>query len=91
MSEPRTTEEAAVDRVVMAAREFIRAWRLPSTPAADQIDALESALTALDQRLTKEPDPTYMDNPPAVGATKGWKYGYLPCGCHNDGKGNHAR
>jgi hypothetical protein len=49
MSDPRTTEESAVDRVVIAAREFVHAWRLPSTPAADQIDALESALAALDR------------------------------------------
>lgn len=31
----------------------------------------------------------YMDNPPAVGAPKGWRFGYLPCGCRNDGTGRH--
>lgn len=31
----------------------------------------------------------YMDNPPAVGAPKNWLWGYLPCGCRNDGYGNH--
>ena len=34
---------------------------------------------------------TYMDNPPACGALKNWRWGYLPCGCHNDGYGRHVR
>jgi hypothetical protein len=33
--------------------------------------------------------PTFMDNPKGVGAPKGWKWGYLPCGCRNDGYGYH--
>ena len=33
---------------------------------------------------------TYMDNEPCVGAPKGWKWGYLPCGCCNDGFGRHV-
>lgn len=28
---------------------------------------------------------------PAVGATKNWKYGYLSCGCRDNGKGEHIR
>jgi Holliday junction resolvasome RuvABC endonuclease subunit len=34
------------------------------------------------------------DNPagePACGAPRGWPWGYLPCGCCNDGYGRHAR
>lgn len=34
---------------------------------------------------------TRMDNPPAAGAPKNWKWGYLRCGCCNDGYGRHAR
>lgn len=34
-------------------------------------------------------EPAYMDNPPACGAPRGWRWGYLPCGCCNDGYGNH--
>jgi len=33
----------------------------------------------------------YMDNKPACGAPKGWRWGYLPCGCANDGYGRHLR
>jgi hypothetical protein len=36
-------------------------------------------------------EPQYMDNPSAVGAPKNWRWGYLPCGCHNDGYGRHVR
>lgn len=39
----------------------------------------------------KKPEPTRMDNPPAAGAPKGWRWGYLPCGCRNDGYGRHQR
>lgn len=38
-----------------------------------------------------ERKPTRMDNPPACGAPKGWPWGYLPCGCRNDGYGRHVR
>jgi hypothetical protein len=34
-------------------------------------------------------EPTYLDNKPAVGAPKNWRYGYLTCGCCNDGYGRH--
>lgn len=34
---------------------------------------------------------TYMGNPPAVGAPPASRWGYLPCGCTNDGYGRHAR
>lgn len=34
---------------------------------------------------------SYMDNPPAVGAPKNSRWGYLPCGCCNDGYGRHLR
>lgn len=33
----------------------------------------------------------YMDNPKALGAPANSKYGYLPCGCSNNGKGEHVR
>lgn len=36
-----------------------------------------------------EPRPAVMDNRPAVGAPKGWRWGYLTCGCRNDGYGYH--
>jgi hypothetical protein len=32
----------------------------------------------------------YLDNPKAVGARPNARWGYLPCGCENDGFGNHA-
>lgn len=41
--------------------------------------------------ILAESQPTFMDNPPAVGAPPGWKWGYLPCGCRNDGFGRHLR
>lgn len=34
---------------------------------------------------------TKLDNPPACGAAPNWPWGYLPCGCHNDGYGRHVR
>jgi hypothetical protein len=34
---------------------------------------------------------TYMDNPKAVGAPANARWGYLPCGCTNDGYGRHVR
>ena len=34
---------------------------------------------------------TRLDNPPACGASPNWRWGYLPCGCHNDGYGRHVR
>ena len=34
---------------------------------------------------------TYMDNPKAVGAPANAPWGYLPCGCSNDGYGRHVR
>lgn len=34
--------------------------------------------------------PAYLDNPRAVGARPSARWGYLPCGCENDGFGNHA-
>jgi hypothetical protein len=36
-------------------------------------------------------EPTYLANPPAVGAPKGWPGGYLDCGCRNDGYGRHVQ
>lgn len=30
-------------------------------------------------------------NDPAVGAPKNWRWGYLRCGCLNDGHGRHLR
>lgn len=35
--------------------------------------------------------PTRMDNPPACGAPKNWRWGYLRCGCCNDGFGGHVK
>ena len=34
---------------------------------------------------------TYMDHPKAAGAPEGSRWGYLPCGCSNDGYGRHVR
>lgn len=33
--------------------------------------------------------PYYLDNPKAIGAPVGSKWGYLPCGCTHDGHGGH--
>lgn len=33
--------------------------------------------------------PTKLANLPATGAPKDWRWGYLTCGCRNDGFGNH--
>lgn len=38
---------------------------------------------------SKKKEPTYLDGKPALGAPKNWRYGYLPCGCRNDGYGRH--
>lgn len=40
---------------------------------------------------TTEPAPKFMDNPKACGAPAGSRWGYLPCGCSNDGHGKHVR
>lgn len=37
-----------------------------------------------------EQEKTILDNPPAAGAPKDWPWGYLPCGCCNDGYGRHV-
>lgn len=34
--------------------------------------------------------PAYLDNPKAIGARPNARWGYLPCGCENDGFGGHA-
>ena len=34
-------------------------------------------------------EPKFLDNEPACGAPRGWRWGYLTCGCRNDGYGNH--
>ena len=34
---------------------------------------------------------TFMDNPKACGAPEGSQWGYLSCGCSNDGYGRHLR
>jgi hypothetical protein len=47
-----------------------------------------------DIAVTVEYEPrsrTRLENAPAVGAPAGWKWGYLPCGCLNDGYGRHVR
>ncbi|HEY2075191.1 MAG TPA: hypothetical protein VGH53_02540 [Streptosporangiaceae bacterium] len=41
-------------------------------------------------RERSERQPQYMDNPKAIGARPGATWGYLPCGCENDGFGSHA-
>jgi hypothetical protein len=35
--------------------------------------------------------PYVLENPPAVGAPKNSRWGYLPCGCSHDGRGGHVR
>ena len=39
----------------------------------------------------KKPDTrtVIVGNEPACGAPKNWPWGYLPCGCRNDGHGRH--
>jgi len=58
----------------------------------DPQDTAFRKMVALSEELgLYGPPPQYMDNPKAVGAPEGWCWGYLPCGCRNDGYGNHVR
>lgn len=44
--------------------------------------------------ISSSEPPTRMDNPPAAGVPThmlGWRWGFLLCGCLNDGYGNHVR
>lgn len=41
-----------------------------------------------EREMSRQPE--FMDNKPAVGAPENWKWGYLPCGCRNDGFGHHV-
>jgi hypothetical protein len=52
----------------------------------------EEAMAALASMRPTGPGrrPAYLDNPKAVGARPNARWGYLPCGCKNDGFGNHA-
>jgi hypothetical protein len=61
-----------------------------SEPCADCPDGGDWSDRADAVRSRPESQPSYMDNPKAVGAPAGWPWGYLPCGCRNDGFGNHA-
>lgn len=73
---------------VMAAVTFV-AMKLGLSPTCDAraVKKLEQFL-----RWDADSDPrTRLDNPPAVGAPPDWPWGYLPCGCRNDGYGNHVR
>lgn len=68
---------------------FEPSCKAESTGLADPATA-----EALADRHDRESSPlirTRMDNPPAVGAPKDWRWGYLPCGCCNDGHGGHVR
>lgn len=40
--------------------------------------------------LASPEPPSFMDNLPSPGAPKNWRWGYLPCGCRNDGFGRHV-
>lgn len=52
----------------------------------EQVTKSVEALKALPPPLRPK---TFMDNPPACGAPKNWRWGYLDCGCRNDGYGRH--
>lgn len=39
---------------------------------------------------SSEKVPTYLDNEPCCGAPPNAPWGYLKCGCSNDGFGRHA-
>ena len=56
-----------------------------------QQDSSEVGAAGERQDVPRERTKQYMDNPPAVGAPKNSPWGYLPCGCTNDGYGNHVR
>jgi hypothetical protein len=45
---------------------------------------------ARDEPVRRVRRPAYLDNPKAVGARPSARWGYLPCGCENDGFGSHA-
>lgn len=61
-----------------------------SEPCADCPDGGDWSDRAGAAELAPARRPVYMDNPKAIGAPANWQWGYLPCGCRNDGFGNHA-
>jgi hypothetical protein len=59
------------------------------TTRADWDRFVAEATGEITFRVLRVVQPTFMDNQPAVGAPKNWRWGYLSCGCRNDGFGNH--
>jgi hypothetical protein len=57
---------------------------MPGDPPFD----VEAGIRDLKGRIRRER--ARMDNPRACGARENAPWGYLPCGCENDGFGNHA-
>lgn len=72
---------------IAAERYLLDVERLRTHPgeSAGDLAAVREGIAAL------AAGPQYMDNPRACGAPEGWQWGYLPCGCRNDGYGNHVR
>lgn len=84
------------------ARDLRRAQEFISPEEQREIDAMAQGLHLASEELKDaledahgavkpKGEPSRMDNAPAVGAPKYWKWGYLPCGCMNDGYGRHVR
>jgi len=45
----------------------------------------------MERELSAANRPHYTEYRKAAGAPAGWKYGYLPCGCRDNGEGRHVR
>lgn len=54
-------------------------------------DEILTRTFASSERITMDRPPRFMDNPKACGAPAESRWGYLPCGCCNDGYGRHVR
>lgn len=57
----------------------------------DAREAAERELAVGSGIVVRGKPPQSMDNPPAAGAPRNWRWGYLPCGCRNDGYGRHVQ
>jgi hypothetical protein len=94
---------AASDPLVKAALDGFQSELLTRMTVAEAAtnpaeDAAQPSVVSAEgsghpQPATDDSDgpPARLDNPPAAGAQKDWRWGFLPCGCHNDGYGRHVR
>jgi hypothetical protein len=70
--------------------EAMRRLRTDPGTSPGEIEIMAGNLLDMASGARPKRGPQYMDNPPACGAPADWRWGYLPCGCRNDGYGNHA-